>query len=54
MVGKLSKRTVEYTDDHGDSSEQCSKCSHYVNQTTCDIVSGSINPEGWCKEFERE
>ncbi len=53
MSVKLSKSDVEYSDDHGSSDEQCSRCAHYVNPTTCRIVAGRINPEGWCNQFER-
>lgn len=51
---KFPQFFVRYTDDHGDSSEQCSKCAHYVNRTTCDIVKSPINPEGWCALFRRD
>ena len=51
---KLLKRLVNYTDDHGKSSEQCSKCEYYVNSHTCSRVMGSINPSGWCKLFKRD
>ena len=44
---------VGYTDDHGSSNEQCSKCAHYVDRTTCDIVIGKINPGGWCRKYRR-
>jgi hypothetical protein len=47
----FSKAAVNYTDNHGASNEQCSKCVHYVNATTCEIVVGRIRPEGWCKKF---
>lgn len=52
MAKQFSKTTVRYTDDHGASPEQCSKCVHYVNPTTCEIVVGRIRPEGWCNKFE--
>lgn len=50
---RYDKKAVEYTDDHGDSPEQCSKCHYYINQETCRIVRGRINPEGWCNRFKR-
>ena len=49
----MSKAETHYTDDHGNSSEQCSKCKHYVNSITCAIVMGRIDPDGWCDQFER-
>jgi hypothetical protein len=51
---KYDKTDVRYTNDHGNSPEQCSKCKHYVNTTTCAIVIGRIRPEGWCRKFERK
>jgi hypothetical protein len=51
VPAKLSKTVVEYVADHGDSDEQCAKCDHYVNPTTCKIVAGRINPDGWCNRF---
>jgi hypothetical protein len=49
---RYSKEETEYTDDHGTSPEQCSKCTYYANPTTCEIVVGRIRPEGWCNKFE--
>lgn len=51
---KFVKRLVEYTDDHGTSSEQCSKCKYFIDPHSCKRVVGSISPEGWCKLFKRE
>jgi hypothetical protein len=50
---EYSKSEVRYIDNHGSSDEQCSKCVHYVNKTTCEIVKGKINPAGWCDKFKR-
>jgi hypothetical protein len=51
---KYSKKSVDYTDDHGTSSEQCSKCVHYILGKACEIVEGRILPEGWCNQFKRK
>jgi hypothetical protein len=48
---KYSKASVRYTDDHGDSPEQCSKCAHYLPPSECKIVDGRIRPKGWCNQF---
>ena len=50
---KYPKFAVRYTDDHGDSNEQCSKCEYYVKRT-CEIVMGTISPNGWCNKFKRD
>ena len=47
---KFSKSTVDYTDKG--KKEHCSICKHYINKTTCEIVAGIINPNGWCNRFE--
>lgn len=49
----FKKDEVRYT-DKGTDQEHCSICVHYVNMTTCEIVSGQINPRGWCKKFSRK
>ena len=58
MPERFTKNEVKYTDDHGTSSEQCSKCTHYLGKIrgagVCEIVWGSINPEGWCNKFRRK
>ena len=54
QIIKFSKDAVEYTDDHGSSNEQCSKCEYWVNSTTCKIVRGMIRNTGWCNRFERD
>ena len=48
---KYAKREVAYTDDHGDSDEQCSKCTYFRSPVTCEIVAGQIKGEGWCQKF---
>lgn len=49
---KLPKFFVRYTDDHGDSNEQCSKCRFY-GRRSCEKVAGDISPSGWCQLFQR-
>jgi hypothetical protein len=45
---KLSKTQVKYQQQpNGD--QQCSKCMHYIAESsTCKLVEGPINPNGWC------
>lgn len=51
---KLTKYQVSYEPEASNPKEHCSICEHYVNKTTCEIVQGKINPEGWCKKFEKD
>ena len=50
---KYTQKSAEYT-DHGSKEEHCSICNHYINATTCRIVTGRIVPEGWCKHFVKK
>jgi hypothetical protein len=50
---KASKSAADYT-DHGTKQEHCSVCRHYVNPGSCEIVAGHIQPQGWCRYFEKE
>lgn len=56
MPAKYPKSAVQYTHDHGSSSEQCSKCEYFRGtlQCACDIVAGTIVAAGWCNKFERK
>lgn len=47
---KLPKSEVHYTDKG--KAEHCSICEHYMNKTTCKIVAGEINHNGWCNRFK--
>ena len=51
---RFTKNEVKYTDDHGTSSEQCSKCKHWLDSNQCAIVNGFIRPGGWCNQFKRK
>jgi len=48
---KYKKGDVRYTDDHGKSEEKCSLCWWWEGKETCAIVSGVIDPDGWCMKF---
>jgi len=50
---KASKDAVDYT-DHGTYKEHCSKCAHYVDGGTCEVVEGDVAAGGWCKRFKRD
>ena len=49
---KASKSEADYT-DNGSKSEHCSICRYYVNRNACEIVTGQIESDGWCKFFSR-
>jgi hypothetical protein len=57
LARKHSKISVRYTDDHGDSNEWCAKCLYFIEMMTpnkCDLVFGSIDPDGWCMLYENK
>ncbi len=51
---KYAKTEVAYTPKAMKKDERCALCEHYEGGSTCDIVSGNINPGGWCNKFERD
>lgn len=52
-VIKLSHASVHYTDHASDPTEQCHLCEHFLGvDGGCDLVEGTISPQGWCEEFQ--
>jgi len=48
---KAPKDTVNYQETPKDG-ERCSGCALFIpGDNTCQVVQGSINPEGWCKLY---
>ena len=51
---KYAKTEVDYTSKAMKKDERCALCMNYEPPKSCDIVSGRIDPSGWCNKFERE
>lgn len=52
---KSTKEEVGYVDQSTKRAEKCRDCTMYVkSSSTCTAVEGKINPEGWCRLFERK
>ncbi len=55
-TGKLTKASVDYQDKPKDG-EQCSSCRLFIASNTltangtCQLVEGSISPQGWCIKY---
>lgn len=49
--GKRRKDAVSYSPGMGDT--RCRNCEHYDGNHHCDRVSGFIDPDYWCRLFER-
>ena len=49
---KVSKAEALYQDEPR-AGEKCEGCVHFIpEQSACEIVAGSISPQGWSKYFE--
>lgn len=55
--GKARKVDMKYQ-DHPLNGQDCDDCIHFLpgkkedGPGTCEIVEGSISPNGWCIEFQ--
>lgn len=50
---KISKQAANYT-DFGTRGERCRNCEHFLQPDGCEIVLGTISPNGWCEYFKEE
>ena len=50
---KISKTRANYI-QQSMSGEKCRNCRHFIRPNKCEIVQGTIDPEGWCKYFEED
>ena len=48
---QLRKEDVRYQ-DQPKGNQRCSGCSHFVQPGACQVVAGSVNPNGWCLLFQ--
>lgn len=47
-TGKTAQAKVQYQ-THPKGERKCSGCLHFIaGSNTCELVEGSISPEGWC------
>lgn len=47
---KIDQKLVQYQDQPKDGNE-CDKCVNWQPPNACKIVTGNINPHGWCVAF---
>jgi hypothetical protein len=58
-AAKSSKAAVKYQDKPNDG-QQCSSCQFFIPgkspkaSGTCQVVEGSISPQGWCTEYSKK
>jgi secreted PhoX family phosphatase len=36
------------------NGQQCSTCSHFQAPSSCEVVDGSISPNGWCALYTKK
>jgi len=44
---KIDPKLVQYQ-DKPKGTQECDNCLHFVPPDQCKMVSGKINPKGWC------
>jgi len=50
---KTSKKVAKYR-DHPKNGQHCSVCQFFRPPHSCQLVSGSISPNGWCSYFAKK
>jgi hypothetical protein len=49
-VAKLTKPEVGY-EHPAKGEDDCGGCAHFRSPSACEIVTGTIRPEDWCRRF---
>ena len=47
---KISQSAVGYQ-DHPNGDKYCSECVHFLPPSSCNMVDGTISPQGYCRIF---
>jgi hypothetical protein len=47
---KIAPKLVQYQ-DKPKGTQECDHCLHFIAPSSCKMVSGTINPKGWCALF---
>jgi hypothetical protein len=50
---KTSQATAKYQ-DHPNKGQQCSGCNYFRPPHACQLVAGTISPNGWCSFFAKK
>jgi hypothetical protein len=48
---QLRKEDVRYQ-DQPKGNQRCSGCKNFVGPNACRVVTGSVNPNGWCLLYQ--
>lgn len=49
-AAKVEQKSAGYQDAPKDG-QHCAVCVHFTPPSSCQIVDGTISPNGWCKLF---
>jgi hypothetical protein len=47
---KISQAAAGYQ-DHPTGADRCASCTHFQQPDRCQLIAGSISPQGWCRLF---
>ena len=47
---KISQAAAGYQ-DHPNGERRCANCAHFQQPDKCQLIAGSIAPQGWCRLF---
>lgn len=50
-ASKISQSAANYTPIASNPQTTCARCAHFLAPSGCQIVEGTIAPEGWCQFF---
>jgi len=50
---KTDQKTAKYQ-DHPNSGNSCSICNYFRPPHSCQLVDGTISPNGWCSFFAKK
>jgi hypothetical protein len=45
-------KAVARYQDRPNGRQRCGRCMHFLEPDGCEIVTGRISPQGWCRYFE--
>lgn len=53
LAQKASKASMQYQDKPS-GDKQCSNCAQFIPANSCQIVEGTINPQGFCISWQKK
>jgi len=53
LAQKASKASMQYQDKPS-GNKQCSNCAQFIPASSCQIVEGTISPQGFCISWQKK